>query len=93
MKYIIILIWIELILLFSLGCNSPREIREKRGDWMENLSGRTYEPIDWWSRRSPWHRNYRTMEELQEDWDETYKEAITDLDKIIADNSDSNVGN
>ena len=54
---------------------------------MEHLSGRTYEPIDWWSRRSPWYRNYRTTEELKSDWEKTYKKAMADLDKIIEDNT------
>ena len=62
------------LLLLMCGCTSP----DKRGDWMENLSGRTYEPIDWWSRRSPWYRNYRTTEEIKEAWNETYEKAIQD---------------
>ena len=81
MKYLLLFIWIELIIVFATGCSSPRE---KRGDWMENLSGRTYEPINWWSRRSPWYRNYKTTEEIQEAWDRVYNEAIEDLNKRIA---------
>tara|TARA_R100001377_G_scaffold41708_1_gene23489 strand:+ start:154 stop:423 length:270 start_codon:yes stop_codon:yes gene_type:complete len=81
MKYLIILIWLELIIVFATGCSSPRE---KRGDWMENLSGRTYEPINWWSRRSPWYRNYKTTEEIQEDWHRVYNKTIEDLDKRIS---------
>ena len=54
---------------------------------MENLSGRTYEPIDWWSRRSPWYRNFRTTEEIHADWEKTYKKAIADLDKVIEENT------
>ena len=81
-KYFAIFIWIELILLFATGCVSQRE---KRGDWMENLSGRTYEPIDWSYRRSPWYRNYKTTKEIQEDWHRVYNEAMRDLDKRIAD--------
>ena len=53
---------------------------------MENLSGRTYEPIDWWRRRSPWYRNYRTTEELHADWDRYYREEMIRLDKIILEN-------
>ena len=81
MKYLLLLIWLELIIVFATGCTSPRE---KRGDWMENLSGRTYDPIDWWSRRSPWYRNYKTTKEIQEDWDRVYNETMRDLDKRIA---------
>jgi len=58
-------------LLFS--CTSPRE---KRGDWMEHLDGRTYEPINWWGRRGAWYRNYRTKEELEEAWRVLHEEAI-----------------
>jgi hypothetical protein len=54
---------------------------------MENLSGRTYEPIDWGRRRSPWYRNYRTTEELKSDWEKTYKKAMADLDKVIEENT------
>ena len=85
MKYLLILLWLELIIVFAVGCTTPRD---KRGDWMENLSGRTYEPINWWSRRSPWYRNYKTKEELQEDWHRVYNEAIEELDKIIEENED-----
>ena len=73
MKYLLILIWLELIIVFATGCSSPRE---KRGDGKQNLSGRTYEPIDfdWWRRRSPWYRDYKTTEEIQEDWHRVYNE-------------------
>ena len=81
-KYICLFLWIELILLFATGCVSQRE---KRGDWMEKLSGRTYEPIDWSYRRSPWYRNYKTTKEIQEEWHRVYNEAMRDLDKRIAD--------
>lgn len=84
MKYFLVFIWVELILLFALGCTSPKA---NRGDWMENLSGRTYEPINWWSRRSPWYRNVRTTEEINADWHETYAKAIAELDKIIEENT------
>jgi hypothetical protein len=82
MKYILLFIWIELIIIFATSCVSPRD---KRGDWMENLSGRTYEPIDWSYRRSPWHRNYKTLEELKEDWNRVYAEAQEDINKRIQD--------
>ena len=84
MKYFLIFIWIELIILFATGCNTPKA---NRGDWMENLSGRTYEPIAWWSRRSPWYRNVRTTEEIHADWHKAYAEAIAELDKIIEENT------
>ena len=87
MKYFFIFLWVELILLFSLGCTSPGRDRDNRGDWMENLSGRTYEPIAWWSRRSPWYRNVRTTEEIHADWHKAYAEAIAELDKIIEENT------
>tara|TARA_R110002012_G_scaffold320568_1_gene544566 strand:- start:458 stop:625 length:168 start_codon:yes stop_codon:yes gene_type:complete len=54
---------------------------------MEDLSYRTHEPIDWWSRRSPWYRNYRTTEEIHAEWDRIYKRTMLDLDKIIEDNT------
>jgi hypothetical protein len=86
MKYLFFYLIVSGLILCILlsGCTSPRD---KRGDWMENLSGRTYEPIDWWSRRSPWYRSYRTTEEIHEDWEKTYKKVIADLDKIIEDNT------
>jgi|TARA_R100001163_G_scaffold28523_1_gene22875 hypothetical protein len=48
---------------------------------MENLSGRTFEPIDWGMRRSPWYRNYRTMDELKSDWDKVYKQAMLEFEE------------
>lgn len=87
MKYLIILIWVELIILFAVGCNTPRA---NRGDWMENLSGKTYEPIDWWTRRSPWYRNVRTTEEINADWHRTYKETMEYYNKRIQELEDTN---
>lgn len=85
MKYLFFyLITSSLILCILLsGCSSQRD---KRGDWMENLSGRTYEPIDWGRRRSPWYRNYRTTEELHAEWERLYREEMIRLDKIILEN-------
>ena len=80
-KYLVLFLWIEAILLFSVGCSSPRN---KRGDWMENLSGRTYEPINWWKRRSPYQYSYKSTKEIQEDWERVYNETMRDLDKRIA---------
>jgi len=54
---------------------------------MEDLSYRTHEPIDWWSVRSPWYRNYRNTEEIHAEWDRIYKRTMLDLDKIIEDNT------
>ena len=87
MRYIFLFIWIELVLIFATSCSSPRE---QRGDWMENLSGRTYEPINWWSRRSPWYRNYRTTEEIHADWYKTYAETMEYYNKRIQELEDTN---
>ena len=78
MRWFLLFVWIELIVVFSLGCISPKD---KRGDWMENLSGITFEPIDWGMRRSPWYRNYRTMDELKSDWDKVYKQAMLEFEE------------
>ena len=62
---------LPLLLLFC-GCISP----EGRGDWMEHLNDRqfNYQPLSiQWDRH-----NYRSLEELQEMWNETYEEAIQD---------------
>lgn len=88
MKYLLFFIWLELIIVFATGCFGPRE---KRGDWMENLSDRTYEPIDWSRRRSPWYRNYKTTEEIQEDWHRVYNETMEDLNKRIAELEDEDI--
>ena len=73
MKYIVLFIWIELILLFSLGCSGPKE---RRGDWMEHLNYRqfTSEPLT--LNRN---KNYYTIEELKVMWEEAYQEAIEDI--------------
>ena len=86
MKYLFFYLVVSSLIFCILlsGCNTPRQ---NRGDWMEELSYRTYEPINWWSRRSPWYRSYRTTEEIHADWHKTYKEAIERLDKIIEDNT------
>ncbi len=65
--------WVELILVFALGCSPSRE---KRGDWMEHLNHRQFDfepPMTHHTRR-----NYRSGEELKELWQETYKRAIAD---------------
>ena len=74
MKYILLLVWIELILLFSLGCSGPKE---RRGDWMEHLNYRQFssEPLD--LNR---HKNYYSIEELKLMWAETYQRAIENLE-------------
>ena len=71
MKYILLFVWIELILLFSLGCSGPRE---RRGDWMEHLNYRQFNfnaPTIHWDRH-----NYYSLEELKVMWDEAYQRAI-----------------
>ena len=73
-KYYLIFVWIELIVLFAVGCSAPRE---RRGDWMEHLSYRqfTSQPLSvHWDRH-----NYYSLEELQQMWEETYNKAIQDL--------------
>ena len=70
-KYILLFVWVELILIFALGCSSPRE---KRGDWMEHLNHRQFNfnaPTIHWDRH-----NYYTHEELQQMWKVKYEEAI-----------------
>ena len=86
MKYFLFFIWVELIILFAAGCNTQRG---NRGDWMENLEGRTHEPIDWWSRRGPWYRNVRTTEEIQADWHQTYEETMEYYNKRIQELEDT----
>ena len=79
-KYIVLFFWVELILLFSMGCSGPREMR---GDWMEHLNYRQFSsrPLSiQWDRH-----NYYSLEELQQMWKVTYNEAMADLDKRIAD--------
>ena len=75
MKYIVLFIWIELILLFSLGCSGPKE---RRGDWMEHLNYRqfTSEPLT--LNRN---KNYYTIEELKVMWEERYQVAIQNLER------------
>ena len=83
MKYLLILIWLELIILFATGCSSPRD---KRGDWMEHLNHRQFNfnaPTIHWDRH-----NYYSLEELQKRWEESYNKAISDLDKVIEENED-----
>jgi len=86
MKYLFFYLIVSGLILCILlsGCRSPRD---NRGDWMEDLSYRTHEPIDWWSVRSPWYRNYRNTEEIHAEWDRIYKRTMLDLDKIIEDNT------
>ena len=73
MKYLILFIWIELIIIFATGCSGPKE---RRGDWMEHMNYRqfTSEPLD--LNR---HKNYYTIEELKVMWEEAYQEAIEDI--------------
>ena len=73
MKYILLLVWIELILLFSLGCSGPKE---RRGDWMEHLNYRQFSSEPLTLNRN---KNYYTIEELKVMWEEAYKEAIEDI--------------
>ena len=75
MKYILLLIWIELILLFSLGCSGPKE---RRGDWMEHLNYRQFSSEPLTLNRN---KNYYTIEELKEMWEERYQVAIQNLER------------
>ena len=78
MKWIILFVWIELILLFSLGCSAPKE---RRGDWMEHLNHRqfTYNaPMIHWDRYSRY-----SEEELREMWEEEYEKAIKDIPNAV----------
>jgi hypothetical protein len=65
--------YISLMCLLMVGCRGPKE---RRGDWMEHLNDRQFDhepPMVHFTRR-----NYRSKEELQEAWEEVYKEAIQD---------------
>ena len=74
MKYLLLFIWLELIIVFATGCASSKERRESRGDWMEHMN---YRQFDYKPLSIQWDRhNYRTEEELREIWEETYQEAI-----------------
>ena len=75
MKYILLLVWIELILLFSLGCSGPKE---RRGDWMEHLNYRQFSSEPLTLNRN---KNYYTIEELKEMWEERYQVAIQNLER------------
>jgi len=70
-KYYLLFVWIELIVLFATGCSAPKE---RRGDWMEHLNYRQFNfnaPTIHWDRH-----NYYTIEELKEMWETKYQEAI-----------------
>jgi len=79
MKYIKYYLWfvvVELILLFSFGCSTPRE---RRGDWMEHLNHRqfNFKPITiHWDRH-----NYYSEEELRQMWIEAYNEMLEEQEK------------
>ena len=75
MKYILLLVWIELILLFSLGCSGPKE---RRGDWMEHLNYRQFSSEPLTLNRN---KNYYTIEELKVMWEERYQVAIQNLER------------
>ena len=75
MKYILLLVWIEVILLFSLGCSGPKE---RRGDWMEHLNYRQFSSDPLTLNRN---KNYYTIEELKEMWEERYQVAIQNLER------------
>ena len=75
MKYILLLVWIELLLLFSLGCSGPKE---RRGDWMEHLNYRQFSSEPLTLNRN---KNYYTIEELKEMWEERYQVAIQNLER------------
>tara|TARA_R110000824_G_scaffold289404_1_gene477999 strand:- start:169 stop:435 length:267 start_codon:yes stop_codon:yes gene_type:complete len=82
-KYYLIFVWVELIVLFAVGCSGPRE---RRGDWMEYMNDHQFNfnaPMMHWDRH-----NYYSLEELQQMWEETYNKAISDLDKVIEENED-----
>ena len=73
MRYLILIVWFELICLFAFSCSGPKE---KRGDWMEHLNDRQFNfepPMTHYTRR-----NYRSGEELKELWQKTYERAIAD---------------
>ena len=83
MKYILLFFWVEMICLFAFGCSGPKE---RRGDWMEHLNYRQFTsepPMMHWNRK-----NYYSLEELQQMWEETYNKAIKDLEEITAENED-----
>jgi len=74
---------ISICLCLVLGaCTSPRD---RRGvDWMkwyDEERAFQHEPIDWSLRRSPWYRNYHTMEEIQQMWKDAMKQ-IKDREEL-----------
>ena len=73
MKWILLFIWVELIVIFSLGCSAPKE---RRGDWMEHLNYKqfSFKPIELHRQK-----NYYSREELKLMWSETYERAIKNL--------------
>ena len=73
-KYYLIFVWIELIVLFAVGCSAPKE---RRGDWMEHMNYRQFTseaPMRHWDRH-----NYYSLEELQQMWEGAYNRAIQDI--------------
>jgi hypothetical protein len=71
MKYLLLFIWIELIVLFASGCEAPRE---RRGDWMEHLN---YKQFDFKPLTMHWQRHhYYSEEELKQMWIEAYNKML-----------------
>ena len=78
MKYLRYYLWFvsaELLLLFALGCSAPKE---RRGDWMEHLNYRQFSSEPLTLNRN---KNYYTIEELKEMWEERYQVAIQNLER------------
>lgn len=75
MKWFFLFIWIELIVIFSMGCTAPKQ---RRGDWMEHLNYRqfSFKPIDLYRQK-----NYYSKEELELIWYKTYNRALYNVHK------------
>tara|TARA_R110000824_G_scaffold304632_1_gene492446 strand:+ start:241 stop:459 length:219 start_codon:yes stop_codon:yes gene_type:complete len=67
-------VWLELIILFAVGCTAPKE---RRGDWMEHMNDHQFNfnaPMIHWDRH-----NYYTKEELDLLWKNGMEAAMTNL--------------
>ena len=50
--------------------------------WYDETRAFNHEPIDWSMRRSPWYRNYHTMEELKEMWNTRMAQIIEERENV-----------
>tara|TARA_R100001244_G_scaffold125177_1_gene95151 strand:+ start:421 stop:696 length:276 start_codon:yes stop_codon:yes gene_type:complete len=74
-RYYLIFVTLELLVIFMTGCSAPRE---RRGDWMEHLNYKQFNfdaPMIHWDRH-----NYYSEEELRDMWNQKYAEVKVKLE-------------